>query len=162
MSVENCCSKLWFPLLIPLCFAVIWIPLLLSFQNPWKVDVILNAFSLSTFNYQGNPHLNDHTTGIHPHPWKPTLHFSITECFCLSFSDCHESGRKPLESLVKGLNVLSIALKVWSSKGEVSTAWWVQACVIPTLLQIWSSDSLQFLVVLQAVNNSQDSDPWLL
>ena len=99
---------------------------------------------LSKYVYQGNPHFNDHAIGIHPHPRKPTLHFSITQCFSLSFSDCHESGRKPLESLVKGLNVLSIVLKVWSSKGEVSTGWWV-ACVIPTLLQIWSSDSLQFL-----------------
>ena len=116
----------------------------------------------SKYIYQGTPHFNDHTIGIHPHPRKPTLHFSITECFSLSVSDCHESGRKPLESLVKGLNVLSIVLKVWSSKGEVSTGWWMQACVIPTLLQIWSSDSLQFLVVLWAVNNSQDSDPWLL
>lgn len=161
MSVENCCSKLWFPLLIPLCFTVICISLLLSFQNRRKADIILNAFSLSTFVRVTNPHFNDHTIGIHPHPRKPTLHFSLTECFSLSFSDCHESGRKPLESLVKGLNVLSIALKVWSSKGEVSTGWWV-ACVIPTVLQIWSSDSLQFLVVLRAVNNSQDSDPWLL
>ena len=118
---------------------------------------------LSKYIYQGNPHFNDHTIGIHPHPRKPTLHFSITECFSLSVSDCHESGRKPSESLVKGLNVLSIVLKVWSSKGEVSTRWWV-TCVIPTLLQIhvWSSDSLQFLVVLWAVHNGQDSDPWLL
>ena len=76
---------------------------------------------LSKYIYQGNPHFNDHTVGIHPHPRKPTLHFSITECFSLSFSDYHESGRKPLESLAKGLNVLSTALKVWSSKGEVST-----------------------------------------
>ena len=99
-----------------LCFTVICISLLLSFQNPWKADIILNAFSPSTFIRVTNPHFNDHTIGIHPHPRKPTL-----DCFSLSFSDCHESGRKPLESLVKGLTVLSITLKVWSSKGEVST-----------------------------------------
>ena len=115
----------------------------------------------SKYIYQGTPHFNDHTIGIHPHPQKPTLHFSITECFSLSVSDCHESGRKPLESLVKGLNVLSIALKVWSSKGEVSTGWWV-ACTIPTftanMILRFSSVSL----VLRAVYNSQDSDSWLL
>ena len=31
-----------------------------------------------------------------------------------------ESGRKPLASVVQGLNALVVALKVWSTKGEVS------------------------------------------
>ena len=43
------------------------------------------------------------------------LHFSL---FCVTAS--LESGSKPLESLVKGLNALVVALKVWSTKGEVS------------------------------------------
>ena len=40
--------------------------------------------------------------------------------FSVSGSDFFESGRNPSDSLVQGLKALVVALKMWSTKGEVS------------------------------------------
>ena len=40
--------------------------------------------------------------------------------FSVSGVDFFESGRNPSDSLVQGLKALVVALKMWSTKGEVS------------------------------------------